>query len=99
MNSQMMEENTSLIKSFVALNITTTGFEEEREFYNLYEEKDWIRIKSKTRQLRLDEMESDFSFKRRVKVQTVALSCCQSGSFVHSVFPVVVKQSYIMLLC
>ena len=47
-------------------NITTTGIEEEREFYDIYEEKDWIRIKNKTRQLRLDETESDFALRKRL---------------------------------
>jgi len=45
---------------------TQKNIEEEREFYDLYEEKDWVRIKNKTRQLRLDETESDYALRQRM---------------------------------
>ena len=46
--------------------VNSTVIEEEREFYDLYEEKDWVRIKNKTRQLRLDETESDYALRQRM---------------------------------
>ena len=39
---------------------------EEREFYSLYQLKDWRKIKAKTRQLRLDETESDYALRQQM---------------------------------
>ena len=40
--------------------------DEEKEFYILYQTKDWRKIKAKTRQLRLNETESDFALRQQM---------------------------------
>jgi len=39
---------------------------DEKEFYILYQLKDWRKIKAKTRQLRLNETESDFALRQQM---------------------------------
>jgi len=39
---------------------------DEKEFYILYQMKDWRKIKAKTRQLRLNETESDYALRQQM---------------------------------
>ena len=48
---------------FEIITFVIVVIDEEREFYLLYQTKDWVKLKEKTRQMRLNETESDMALR------------------------------------